>query len=125
MWCMCTVAAAAAAAAAAVNTLSPPPPALSRCNQTVATAFLGTGCFWCTEACYKDLKGVSHVVSGYAGGHVSNPSYEAVSLRRRGSGRGDGNWGGRGGREDCSSLHPKRSRAPFSVCTSTNLHEHP
>jgi peptide-methionine (S)-S-oxide reductase len=41
-------------------------------------ATLAGGCFWCLEAVYQQLKGVDSVVSGYAGGHVSNPSYEAV-----------------------------------------------
>lgn len=41
-------------------------------------AILGGGCFWCLEACYQQLKGVSKVVSGYAGGHVDNPTYEQV-----------------------------------------------
>lgn len=45
-------------------------------NREVAT--LGGGCFWCLEAVYDDLRGVTDVVSGYAGGHVANPSYEAV-----------------------------------------------
>jgi hypothetical protein len=36
------------------------------------------GCFWCLEACYQQLKGVSSVVSGYAGGHVENPTYRQV-----------------------------------------------
>jgi peptide-methionine (S)-S-oxide reductase len=44
--------------------------------QEVAT--LGGGCFWCLEAVYDELKGVESVVSGYAGGHVRNPSYEQV-----------------------------------------------
>lgn len=42
------------------------------------TAVLGGGCFWCLEAAYEELKGVESVVSGYAGGHVAHPSYEAV-----------------------------------------------
>ncbi len=41
-------------------------------------ATLAGGCFWCLEAVYDDLKGVEDVVSGYAGGHVSDPSYEQV-----------------------------------------------
>ncbi|MFN2433700.1 MAG: peptide-methionine (S)-S-oxide reductase MsrA [Gemmatimonadota bacterium] len=41
-------------------------------------ATLGGGCFWCLEAVYKDLRGVESVVSGYAGGHVHNPTYEQV-----------------------------------------------
>ena len=43
------------------------------------TAVFGGGCFWCTEAVFQMLKGVSKVESGYAGGKVDNPSYETVS----------------------------------------------
>jgi peptide-methionine (S)-S-oxide reductase len=39
---------------------------------------LGGGCFWCLEAVYDQLKGVTDVVSGYAGGHIPNPTYQAV-----------------------------------------------
>ena len=39
---------------------------------------LGGGCFWCTEAAYEMLPGVKDVVSGYAGGKESNPTYEQV-----------------------------------------------
>jgi len=42
------------------------------------TATLGGGCFWCLEAVYKELRGVTSVTSGYAGGHVVNPSYRQV-----------------------------------------------
>jgi peptide-methionine (S)-S-oxide reductase len=41
-------------------------------------ATLGGGCFWCLEAVYEDLQGVVDVESGYAGGHVPNPSYRRV-----------------------------------------------
>ncbi len=41
-------------------------------------ATLGGGCFWCLEAVYKDLRGVSAVMSGYAGGHTENPGYKQV-----------------------------------------------
>jgi peptide-methionine (S)-S-oxide reductase len=41
-------------------------------------ATLGGGCFWCLEAVFLDLRGVSRVVSGYAGGHAANPSYKLV-----------------------------------------------
>jgi len=41
-------------------------------------AVLGGGCFWCLEAVYLDVEGVVSVESGYAGGSVPNPSYEAV-----------------------------------------------
>lgn len=45
---------------------------------------LGSGCFWCTEAVYQQLKGVETVVSGYSGGQVDNPSYEQVTKGRTG-----------------------------------------
>jgi peptide-methionine (S)-S-oxide reductase len=48
------------------------------------TATLGGGCFWCLEAVYRELKGVTRVVSGYAGGTVAEPSYEAVCTGRTG-----------------------------------------
>src|ERR1043165_5070573 len=41
-------------------------------------ATMGGGCFWCTEAVIERLPGVKKVMSGYAGGHVKNPSYEEV-----------------------------------------------
>ena len=43
------------------------------------TAVFGGGCFWCTEAIFVRLRGVESVESGYAGGHVDNPTYEQVS----------------------------------------------
>jgi peptide-methionine (S)-S-oxide reductase len=42
------------------------------------TATFGGGCFWCVEAAFEQLEGVESVTSGYAGGHVENPTYEAV-----------------------------------------------
>jgi peptide-methionine (S)-S-oxide reductase len=47
-------------------------------NANLQTATLAGGCFWCLEAVYDELKGVHSVESGYAGGHVDNPSYRAV-----------------------------------------------
>ena len=41
-------------------------------------ATVGGGCFWCVEAAFKELDGVSAAVSGYAGGHTEDPSYRAV-----------------------------------------------
>jgi peptide-methionine (S)-S-oxide reductase len=43
------------------------------------TITLAGGCFWCMEAVFDELKGVTKVESGFAGGHVANPSYEQVS----------------------------------------------
>jgi peptide-methionine (S)-S-oxide reductase len=45
---------------------------------------LGGGCFWCTEAAYEILPGVKDVVSGYAGGKESNPTYEQVCAHATG-----------------------------------------
>lgn len=42
------------------------------------TATIAGGCFWCTEAIFKRLKGVIKVTPGYAGGDVENPTYEQV-----------------------------------------------
>lgn len=44
----------------------------------IKKATFGSGCFWCTEAIYKQLKGVSKVTSGYMGGKISNPTYKEV-----------------------------------------------
>ncbi len=43
-----------------------------------ARATFGGGCFWCTEAAFKELEGIESVTAGYAGGHVEDPSYEEV-----------------------------------------------
>lgn len=45
-------------------------------NTEIAT--LANGCFWCSEAVFKRLKGIKSIVPGYAGGKVKNPSYEQV-----------------------------------------------
>jgi peptide-methionine (S)-S-oxide reductase len=42
------------------------------------TIILGGGCFWCTEAVYVRMRGITDVESGYANGHIEHPSYEAV-----------------------------------------------
>jgi peptide-methionine (S)-S-oxide reductase len=46
-------------------------------NSNETTTF-GTGCFWCTEAIFKELEGVVSVMPGYSGGHTANPSYKDV-----------------------------------------------
>jgi len=51
-------------------------------NHEVAT--LAGGCFWCLDAVFRGLKGVDQVVSGYSGGNVPDPSYEAVCTGRTG-----------------------------------------
>lgn len=47
-------------------------------------ATLAGGCFWCTEAIFKRLKGVNSVTSGYTGGEMENPSYGEVSAGKTG-----------------------------------------
>jgi peptide methionine sulfoxide reductase msrA/msrB len=47
-------------------------------EQGLETATFAGGCFWCVETAFEDLDGVKKVVSGYAGGHVKNPTYEEV-----------------------------------------------
>lgn len=47
-------------------------------NTNLQTATLAGGCFWCLEAVYDEIKGVHSVESGYAGGHVDNPTYQEV-----------------------------------------------
>ncbi len=46
--------------------------------QNTETAVLGGGCFWCTEAVFKMLRGVSSVLPGYSGGTTKNPTYDQV-----------------------------------------------
>lgn len=57
------------------NSLSAATPAGSGKTET---AVLGGGCFWCIEAVFQRLPGVTKVVSGYTGGHVKNPTYKQV-----------------------------------------------
>jgi peptide-methionine (S)-S-oxide reductase len=47
-------------------------------HSNLELATLGGGCFWCLEAVYDQLRGVTDVVSGYSGGHVHQPTYEQV-----------------------------------------------
>ena len=44
----------------------------------IQTATLAAGCFWCVEAVFDQLRGVTDVVSGYSGGHTANPTYRQV-----------------------------------------------
>jgi methionine-S-sulfoxide reductase len=56
----------------------------SELSENIQVTTLGGGCFWCLEAVYDDLQGVLKVESGYSGGSVPNPSYEAVCSGRTG-----------------------------------------
>ncbi len=60
------------------NRYSPTPTSLPIASALLQKATFGSGCFWCTEAVFQQLKGVHSAVSGYSGGHVTNPTYEQV-----------------------------------------------
>lgn len=47
-------------------------------------AYFASGCFWCVEAVFESVKGVKEVISGYAGGHTKNPTYEESNTGRTG-----------------------------------------
>jgi len=53
-------------------------------NDNTEIATLANGCFWCSEAIFKRLKGVESVLPGYAGGTVKNPSYDEVCMENTG-----------------------------------------
>lgn len=46
----------------------------------IQEATFGAGCFWCIEACFKDLEGVINAIPGYSGGKIKNPAYREVCL---------------------------------------------
>ena len=50
----------------------------------IAKAYFASGCFWCVEAIYESIHGVKEVISGYAGGHTDNPTYELSNTGRTG-----------------------------------------
>lgn len=47
-------------------------------NKNMELATFGTGCFWCTETIFEQLKGVESAISGYSGGTVKNPTYKEI-----------------------------------------------
>ena len=53
-------------------------------SETLQTIVLGGGCFWCTEAVYVQVRGITDVESGYCNGQVAQPSYEQVCTGRTG-----------------------------------------
>src|SRR5215213_10144679 len=53
-------------------------------NDNTEIATLANGCFWCSEAIFKRLKGVESVLPGYEGGTVKNPSYDEVCMENTG-----------------------------------------
>ena len=57
---------------------------MSKNKTDYETATFANGCFWCSEAVFKRLKGIKSVLPGYSGGQVKNPSYEQVCSGRTG-----------------------------------------
>ena len=57
---------------------------MNAAESKIESLVVGGGCFWCTEAAYEILPGVKDVVSGYAGGHVPNPTYEQIGTKKTG-----------------------------------------
>ena len=53
-------------------------------NQKYKTAYFASGCFWCVESIYENLKGVKEVNSGYSGGKTTDPTYRQVMSGRTG-----------------------------------------
>jgi peptide-methionine (S)-S-oxide reductase len=54
-------------------------------DSNLEKATFGSGCFWCTEAVFERVKGITEVESGYAGGTITNPTYEQVCSGATGS----------------------------------------
>ena len=53
-------------------------------DNKLKSATFGAGCFWCVEAVFQRLTGVTSVESGYSGGHIKNPAYREVTTGRTG-----------------------------------------
>lgn len=63
----------------ATATVAAPAPSVSAATNSEQTAIFGGGCFWCIEADFEKLPGVTAVISGYSGGRLADPTYEQVS----------------------------------------------
>ena len=68
----------------AMSTASHAADSASTPSATRESIVLGGGCFWCLEAVYEEVRGVDSAISGYAGGHVEEPSYTQVTGGRTG-----------------------------------------
>ena len=53
-------------------------------NQNLKRAYFASGCFWCVEAIYESVRGVTEVYSGYSGGFTKNPNYNQIGTGRTG-----------------------------------------
>jgi peptide-methionine (S)-S-oxide reductase len=68
----------------AITVLAGTPSGTGNQEETMRKATFGGGCFWCVEAIFERVEGVSKVVSGFAGGDVPNPTYREVTGGRTG-----------------------------------------
>lgn len=78
---------------------------------TTQLATFGGGCFWCTEAIFRETPGVASVVSGYMGGHVLNPTYQHVC-------------GGRTGHAEVVQLKYDPQQVSYAVLLDIFFHTH-
>mgnify|MGYP000271220655 FL=1 len=53
-------------------------------SKDTKVAYFASGCFWCVEAIFESVRGVEEAVSGYAGGHTKNPTYQTIGTGRTG-----------------------------------------
>jgi peptide-methionine (S)-S-oxide reductase len=53
-------------------------------SKDTKVAYFASGCFWCVEAVFESVRGVEEAVSGYAGGHTKNPTYQTIGTGRTG-----------------------------------------
>lgn len=53
-------------------------------QEKLKTAYFASGCFWCVEAIYESVEGVTEAVSGYSGGHTRNPTYQSTNTGKTG-----------------------------------------
>lgn len=53
-------------------------------EKELKTAYFASGCFWCVEAIYESVNGVEEAVSGYSGGHTTNPTYRSINTGKTG-----------------------------------------
>ena len=57
---------------------------ISISNEEIKVAYFASGCFWCVEAIFESVIGVKEAVSGYAGGHTLQPTYQSIGTGKTG-----------------------------------------
>lgn len=82
---LCTLVVSCSTANKKQETNSPSPVAKKVSNEVLKSAskaYFASGCFWCVEAIFESVEGVSEAVSGYSGGVIDNPTYEMITTGR-------------------------------------------